>query len=247
MNAEYKKLIDKISGAKYITALTGAGLSSVSGIPHFRGEYNPIWDKFPQDKVFDIDYFSENPQLFFDFLREILHKEYQPNTAHRVFRHLEDSGSLKAVITQNIDGLHQLAGSKKVYELHGSIYENYCVKCGAEIPYGEFIKKVYKEKVPKCICSGVIRPRVVFYKEQLPEEDLNMSVFHSSKSDLMIVVGTSLAVQPAAYMPSHVLNNGGELILINKGETYIDDRAALKFENIEEVFSALAEFYEINI
>jgi NAD-dependent deacetylase len=237
-----KKLIEK---SRYITALTGAGISTLSGIPDFRGEHNPIWDKFPQDRVFSLEHFRSTPVLFYDFLREIMQKEYEPNISHRVLKYLEDSGKLKAVITQNIDGLHQLAGTKHIYELHGSIYESGCVKCGKKGKYEEFIKRIYKEKVPTCECGGVIRPGIVFYGEMLPGEDLKMSVFHASKSDLMIVAGTSLSVQPAAFMPMYVLKNGGSVALINKGETYIDDRAAVRMDDIEEAFGRLAEYYEL--
>jgi NAD-dependent deacetylase len=242
---EFDKLKGLIDRAQYITALTGAGISTLSGIPDFRGEANPVWDKYPQDKVFDSAYFKQNPGMFYDFLREILAKEYQPNVAHRVLRHLEDAGKLKAVITQNIDGLHQLAGSRKVYELHGSIYRSHCVKCGKEAKYADFIKKVYMEKIPRCACEGVIKPDIVFYGEMLPEEDMSMSVFHASRSDLMIVVGTSLAVQPAAFMPMYTLKNSGRVALINRGETYIDDRAAVKMGEIGETFEKLGEYLEI--
>lgn len=242
---DFEKLIGLIDEAQYITALTGAGISTLSGIPDFRGKNNPIWDKYPQDKVFDIQYFGENPLMFYDFLRDILQKEYRPNIAHKFLKYLEDKGKLKAVITQNIDGLHQLAGTKHIYELHGSIYKNNCTKCGKTGEYEDFIKKIYKEKIPKCICGGTIKPCVVFYGEMIPEEDLSMSVFHASRSDLMIIVGTSLAVQPAAFMPMYALKNNGKAAMINKGDTYIDDRVAVKLEDIEETFQKLAEYYEI--
>ncbi len=242
---QIQKLIKLIDDAKYITALTGAGISTLSGIPDFRGERNPIWDKFPQDKVFDSGYFRTNPVMFYDFLREILSKECQPNVAHKVLRKLEQDGKLKAVITQNIDGLHQIAGTKRIYELHGSIYKSRCLKCGKEIKYDEFLKKAYKEKTPQCVCGGVIKPDIVFYGGTLPEEDLSMSVFHASRSDLMIIVGTSLVVQPAAFMPMYTLKNSGAVALINRGETYIDDRVSVKIEDIKETFEKLAEYYEI--
>lgn len=236
------RLIEKSS---YITALTGAGVSTMSGIPDFRGEANPIWERYPQDKVFDIGYFERDPALFYSFLREIVEEEHLPNTAHLFFKKMEDAGRVKAVITQNIDGLHSLAGSNKVYELHGSIYKNHCVKCGKSVLYKEFLRKVMEEKVPKCTCLGVIRPDVVFYGEQLPEEDFKTAVFHASKSDLMIVAGTSLVVQPAAYMPEYTLKNRGKVVMVNRGETYVDDRAAMKFDDLEETFGFLREYFEI--
>ena len=242
---DFEKLTSLIDRSQYITALTGAGISTLSGIPDFRGEKNPIWDKYPQDRVFDSGYFKTNPVMFYDFLREILAKEYQPNIAHKVLKHLESSGKLKAVITQNIDGLHQLAGTKKIYELHGSIYESRCLKCGSKIKYADFLKKVFQEKTPLCLCGGIIKPDIVFYGENLPEEDLSMAVFHASHSDLMIVVGTSLAVQPAAFMPMYTLKNSGSVALVNRGETYIDDRVHVKLNDIKETFEKLGEYLEI--
>ncbi|MBP7792304.1 MAG: NAD-dependent deacylase [Candidatus Goldbacteria bacterium] len=242
---EIKKLIELIESSDYITALTGAGISTLSGIPDFRGGYNPIWDKYPQDKVFNYEYFNEHPQMFFDFLREILGKEYQPNVAHFFLKFLETRKKLKAIITQNIDGLHKLAGSRNVYELHGSIYSSRCLKCGQSYAYEIFMKKLFVEKVVSCKCSGVIKPDIVFFGEMLPPEDLKMAIYNATHSDLMLIIGTSLVVQPAAFMPMYTLNNGGKVVLINKGETYIDDRAILKFNDIEEVFNALREYYEI--
>jgi NAD-dependent deacetylase len=243
---DFKKLIEVIEVSDYITALTGAGISTLSGIPDFRGVYNPIWDKFPQDKVFNQDYFTRHPQMFFDFLREVLKQEYQPNVAHYFLKFLEKKKKLKAIITQNIDGLHKIAGSKNVYELHGSIYSSHCMKCGQAYTYDIFVKKLFMEKVVSCKCSGVIKPDIVFFGETLPPEDFNMALYNASHSDLMLVIGTSLVVQPAAFMPMYTLNNGGKVVLINKGETYIDDRAFLIFNDIKEVFTYLSEYYEID-
>ncbi len=242
---ELKKLIKLIESSDYITALTGAGISTLSGLPDFRGGHNPIWNKYPQDKVFNSVYFNKYPQMFFDFLREVLAKEYQPNIAHCFLKFLEEKKKLKAIITQNIDGLHRIAGSKNVYELHGSIYISHCMKCGKSYTYESFVKKLFIEKVVSCKCNGIIKPDIVFFGEMLPPEDFNMALFNASRSDLMLVIGTSLVVQPAAFMPVYTLNNGGKVVLINKGETYIDDRTVLKFDDIEEVFKNLSEYYEI--
>jgi NAD-dependent deacetylase len=240
------ELISLIKNSSYVTALTGAGISTLSGIPDFRGEHNPIWEKFPQNLVFDITYFNSHPQLFFDFLREIQSKEYEPNIAHRVLKYLEDEKKLKAVITQNIDGLHSKAGNKKTYELHGSIYESTCVNCGRRYNYADFLKKLLANRVPSCDdCPGVVKPNVVFYGEQLPQETMGTAIRNASHSDLMLVIGTSLQVFPAAYMPHYTLRHGGRVVLINRGETTIDDQAALKFDDIEQVFSRLGEYYEL--
>jgi NAD-dependent deacetylase len=243
MNNDLSRAVKLVKSSKYITALTGAGISTLSGLADFRGEHSPIWDRYPQEKVFEKSYFDHDPKLFFDYLREIMAKEYEPNIGHIMLKKMEDAGSLKALITQNIDGLHQKAGTKRVYELHGSIYKNYCVECGKEYMIGEFMKKLKKEEVPKCSCKGVIRPGIVFYGEQLPEEAMELSAFHASRSDLMLVVGTSLLVQPAAYMPMYALKNKAKLIVINKGGTYLDDKADFIFPDIKEFFEALAKEY----
>ena len=238
---DIKLAIQLIKDSKYLTALTGAGISTLSGLADFRGEPNPIWEKYPQDKVFSHDYFREDPGMFYDFLREITSHEPKPNISHLALKKLEDDGILKAVITQNIDGLHQAAGSKKVHELHGSVYRNSCVRCGKTYDYAIFMEKIRGEKVPHCACKGVIRPGVVFFGEQLPEEDLKLSIYSASKSDCMIVAGTSLTVQPAAYMPTYALKNGGRIILVNKGNTYLDDRADFIFDDIGDFFEELEE------
>ena len=224
MEPDIKKAISLIKNAKHLTVLTGAGISTLSGLADFRGEHNPIWDKFPQDKVFDSEYFRRDPSLFYGFLREIM-----------------DAGILKAVSTQNIDGLHQKAGSKKVYELHGSIFSNYCVECSAAYSMDALMEKLRYQKVPLCVCGGIIRPGIVFYGEQLPVENMEMAIYHASRSDLMIAAGTSLTVQPAAYMPEYTLKNGGKIIMVNRGSTYLDERAGMVFPEIKEFFGALEE------
>ncbi len=246
MDKKIERLIETIEISENVAALTGAGISTLSGIPDFRGGHNPLWDKFPQEKVFDIDYFKKDPVLFYDFLREILKKSYESNISHKVFKYLEEKGKLKGIITQNIDGLHQRAGSKAVYELHGSIYKSYCIKCKKKIPYDDFLKKINKEKVPLCECGGIIRPDVVFFGEVLPDYDLKMAFSLAQSSDLLLIAGTSLVVQPAAYIPTLTLNSGGKVILINRGDTYINDRASLVFEEIKETFEAIAEYYMLD-
>jgi NAD-dependent deacetylase len=238
---DISQAIELIKNSKYLTALTGAGISTLSGLADFRGEPNPIWDKYPQEKVFNADYFREDPGMFYDFLREITSHEPKPNISHLALKKLEDSGILKAVITQNIDGLHQAAGSKRVYELHGSVYNNSCVRCAKIYDYKIYMEKIRGEKVPHCVCKGVIRPGVVFFGEQLPEEDFKLAVYSAQKSDCMIVAGTSLAVQPAAYMPRYTLDNGGKIILVNKGNTYLDERADFIFDDIGDFFEELEE------
>ncbi len=245
MDEKIKRLIELIELSDNIAALTGAGISTLSGIPDFRGGYNPIWDKFPQEKIFDIDYFKKDPSLFYDFFREISKKNYEPNISHKFLKFLEDKGKLKGIITQNIDGLHQKTGSKAVYELHGSIYKNHCMKCKKKITYDAFLNKVKDERVPLCECGGVIRPDIVFFGELLPDYDLKMAFSLAQNTDLLLIAGTSLVVQPASYIPTYTLKNGGKVVLINRGDTYINDRAVLIFTDIKKTFDFLAQYYKI--
>lgn len=240
-----EKLVEIIENSKFAVALTGAGVSTLSGIPDFRGAYNPIWEKYPQEKIFNIDYFEKDPGLFYEFLCEILKNKYEPNVSHKVLKYLEDIGKLKAIITQNIDGLHQIAGSKNVYELHGSIYKNYCIKCKKNVSYDEFLNKISNSKIPECDCGGIIRPAIVFFGEMLPERNLQLSIQCAGSADLMLVIGTSLVVQPASFMPIYTYNNNGKIIVINKNETYINDKADIIFTDIKSVFEFLADYYKI--
>jgi len=241
-----EKLINLIENSKFAVALTGAGVSTLSGIPDFRGAYNPIWEKYPQDKIFDIDYFEKDPELFYEFLKEILKNKYEPNICHKTLSYLEKTEKLKAIITQNIDGLHQIAGSSYVYELHGSIYKNFCMNCKKTIGYEEFLNKIFSNKIPRCECGGIIRPNIVFFGEMLPEKDLQLAIQSASCADLMLVIGTSLVVQPASFLPMYTYNNNnGKIVVINKNKTYINDKADIVFDDIKSVFEFLNNYFKI--
>ena len=226
-----------IAESDNIVFFGGAGVSTESGIPDFRstdGLYRQEY-KYPQETILSHTFFEQNPEEFFRFYRAKLipDKSVQPNAAHRRLAELEREGKLRAVITQNIDGLHQAAGSKRVIELHGSIHRCRCARCGKPCPE----KAVNTgEGVPRCSCGGVLRPEVVLYEEPLAERDITDAVNFIRKADVLIVGGTSLAVYPAAGLLRYY--EGRKLVLVNMGATSYDESADLLIrEKIGKVFS----------
>lgn len=217
-----QELVDK-SG--HIVFFGGAGVSTESGIPDFRsvdGLYSLRY-KYPPETILSRSFFLAHPDEFYDFYRnKLLCWGAQPNKAHLKLAELERAGKLAAVVTQNIDGLHQMAGSRKVLELHGSVHRNYCQKCRAFHDV-DFIRQ--SEGVPHCHCGGVVKPDVVLYEEPLDDAVVNAAVDAISAADLMIVGGTSLAVYPAAGLLNYF--ERGALVLINKTPTPYDRRAQL--------------------
>lgn len=216
----------------------GAGVSTESGIPDFRsvdGLYHQKFD-YPPETIISRSFFDRRPEEFFKFYREkMLPLDFEPNVTHRVLARLEQEGHLAAVVTQNIDGLHQKAGSRRVFELHGSVLRNYCMRCGRAYP-ATFIRDC--PGVPRCDCGGIVKPDVVLYEEPLDEKTLTGAVKAISRADLLIVGGTSLTVYPAAGLLRYY--GGDRLVLINRDETPYDNEASLVLhESLGEVFSRL--------
>ncbi|QAT61965.1 NAD-dependent protein deacylase [Acidilutibacter cellobiosedens] len=232
MNAELEKIIHDSNN---IVFFGGAGVSTESGIPDFRsvdGLYNQKY-KYPPETMLSHSFFVRNTPEFYDFYRnKMLFLDAKPNMAHIRLAELEKQGKLKAVITQNIDGLHQAAGSKNVLELHGSVHRNYCTKCGKF--YG--VQAIVQSSgVPKCSCGGTIKPDVVLYEESLNQDVLEKAVEYIENADVLIVGGTSLVVYPAAGLINYY--RGNKLVLINKSSTMMDRRANLVISNsIGKVF-----------
>ena len=216
----------------------GAGVSTESGIPDFRSVDGLYRQKFeyPPETIISHSFYLKNPEYFFRFYREkMLPLGFEPNITHRKLAQWEQEGKLQAVVTQNIDGLHQKAGSRKVYELHGSVLRNYCTRCGTFYP-AEFVKNA--AGVPRCACGGTVKPDVVLYEEGLDQEVIAKSVHAIRSADLLIVGGTSLTVYPAAGLIQYY--RGNRLVLINRDATPYDDQADLVLhENLGEVFSQL--------
>ncbi len=233
---EFQKMIDEHEN---IVFFGGAGVSTESGIPDFRstdGLYHQEYD-YPPETILSHTFFQREPKEFFRFYRnKMLELDAKPNPAHCKLAQLEQVGKVKAVITQNIDGLHQLAGSKEVYELHGSVHRNYCMKCGKF--YDARYMKEAPGDIPKCSCGGIIKPDVVLYEEALDQETIRKSIAALSKADMVIVGGTSLVVYPAAGLLDYF--NGEDLVLINKSATSRDRSAKLLIKMpIGEVFSQI--------
>ena len=216
----------------------GAGVSTESGIPDFRsvdGLYHQKFD-YPPETIISHSFYERQPEYFFRFYREkMLPLGFEPNGTHRVLARWEQEGRLLAVVTQNIDGLHQKAGSRHVYELHGSVLRNYCTKCGKFYP-AEFIRDA--QGVPRCACGGIVKPDVVLYEESLDEATLAGAVSALRRADLLIVGGTSLTVYPAAGLLNYY--RGHRLVLINRDETPYDGQADLVFhDSLGSIFSQL--------
>ncbi len=216
----------------------GAGVSTESGIPDFRsvdGLYSQKFD-YPPETIISHSFYLRKPEYFFRFYREtMLPLGFEPNVTHRVLARWEQEGKLSAVVTQNIDGLHQKAGSKRVYELHGSVLRNYCVNCG-KFHSAEFVRDA--AGVPQCNCGGVVKPDVVLYEESLDISTLENSICAIADADLLIVAGTSLTVYPAAGLIDYY--RGDRLVLINRDVTPYDSRANLVIhESLGTVFGQL--------
>ena len=235
---ELERLQALIDGASHIVFFGGAGVSTESGIPDFRsvdGLYRQQYE-YPPETVLSHTFFQRRPEEFYRFYRsKMLCLDAKPNRAHFALAQLEAAGKLSAVITQNIDGLHQAAGSREVLELHGSIHRNHCTRCGKFYSAQALLEST---GVPRCDCGGVIKPDVVLYEESLNEETLSRAVDHLRQADLLIVGGTSLAVYPAAGLIRYY--TGRELVLLNRDPTQYDGDATLILrEPIAQVFSDL--------
>ncbi len=234
----YEALQNIIDTSQRIVFFGGAGVSTESGIPDFRsvdGLYHQQY-AYPPEEILSHSFFVRHPEEFYRFYKaKMLPLSAQPNPAHRFLADLERGGRLTAVITQNIDGLHQKAGSEHVLELHGSVHRNHCVKCGRFFN-PEFIRD--SEGVPQCPCGGTVKPDVVLYEEGLAEEVLSESVRRIRQADAMIVAGTSLTVYPAAGLVNYF--RGRHLVLINRDATPLDAGATLALhDSVGKVFSHL--------
>ena len=253
-----------VAESNRIVAFTGAGVSTESGIKDFRsadGLYSENWMpngndstesgipdfrsvdglysqkfEYSPEEIISHSFYERKPEYFFRFYREkMLPLGFEPNITHKVLARWEAEGKLQAVVTQNIDGLHQKAGSKRVYELHGSVLRNYCVRCGKFYP-AEFIKN--SEGVPHCTCGGIVKPDVVLYEESLDQTTIEKSVMAIANADMLIVAGTSLTVYPAAGLIRYY--QGNRLVLINRDQTPYDNIADLVLhESLGQVFSRL--------
>lgn len=238
MSSEFDTLKTWVDEARRIVFFGGAGVSTESGIPDFRsvdGLYSQKY-KYPPEEIISAHFFRENPEEFFAFYKaKMLPLGFEPNVTHKVLARWEKEGKLSAVVTQNIDGLHQKAGSRRVYELHGSVLRNRCMRCGKSWS-AEYVKQ--SKGVPLCDCGGIVKPDVVLYEESLDSDVMYRAARAISQADLLIVGGTSLTVYPAAGMIGYY--RGSRLVLINRDRTPYDGEANLIIhDSLGNVFSRL--------
>ncbi len=241
MTETFDKALSVLQNAKHITAFTGAGISIESGIPPFRGE-NGIWNKY-DPKIFDLQYFIENPKEDWELIYKVFYKtiiEAEPNPAHFALANLEQKGKLKAIITQNIDNLHQKAGSRTVYEFHGNTRDVVCLDCGKK--YSVALLDM-SNLPPRCECGGLLKPDFVFFGESIPQDVLEASLNETQVADVFLVVGTTGVIYPAGEIPRLAKRNGATIIEINIEpseytgsitDVFIEEKASVALKWLDE-------------
>ena len=238
------RLLDRMAQARRAAALTGAGVSTLCGIPDFRGPQG-LYKQAGAERIFDIDWFKRDPSIYYRGCRELIYglRKLEAGPVHHALAKLEREGRLRGIITQNIDMLHQRAGSRKVIEIHGSPLLHRCMDCGGEADFDAICEQVARETVARCErCGGTYKPDITFFGEALPEEAMAEAVELAREADLMLVLGSSLTVQPAALLPLYTLQAGGEVVIINAQPTPLDGLATLCYPDLaafaEAVLSA---------
>jgi NAD-dependent deacetylase len=241
---DIKALFDRIGAAKHCVALTGAGVSTLSGIRDFRGK-NGLYNDMDAEKMFDIDYFEQDPSFYYKTAGAFIYSvdERQASIVHTTLGSMEKRGLVKAVITQNIDLLHQKGGSSRVIEVHGSPDPHYCLSCsGVRMSFADAAAIVKRGELPRCPnCNRVLKPAITFFGEMLPAQAIRQAESEASSADLMLVLGTSLTVFPAAGIPESTLRHGGKIVIVNETPTRLDSRALMRFEKLEQVFEGLRD------
>lgn len=227
-DAEVEKTAKLILEAKYAIVLTGAGISTESGIPDFRSPGTGLWSKVDPYEFGTASTFNQNPSNFFELARELAPTLFsaRPNKGHRALAKLEKLGFIKVIITQNIDDLHQRAHTKNILEVHGNLREGFCTHCEKIVPIWTLVEDFFAGKIPTCECGGMLRPNVVMFGEQ--PHNIPESFQHAEKCDLCLVVGSSLVVMPINMVPQIALNHGAKLVIINHGPaaaTHLDSQA----------------------
>lgn len=235
-----------ILNAKHVVVLTGAGISTRSGIPDFRSRDSGLWERYDPMAVASLSSFRYNPEDFFRWVAPLVRNiiEAQPNAAHIALAELENRGYVQTIITQNFDDLHHRAGSRSVLEIHGHLRLASCISCFQRFETHDFIQRFLDEgTIPHCPdCGAVLKPNIVLFGEQLPAEIVRAAVETLNTADLILVAGSSLEVTPAATLPIPALNRGAVLIIINHDPTYLDERASVVFnEDVADILPKIAE------
>ena len=238
------KIVEAIEKAGCVAAMTGAGVSTLCGIPDFRGPKG-LYKNPDAERIFDIDWFDRDPSVYYRGCSELIYGlgKYEPGPVHLALKRLEDAGRLAGIITQNIDMLHQKAGSSNVYEVHGSPIMHHCRSCGDGRTFGEISAMIAANGgedglaagyVPRCRCGGAYKPDITFFGEALPEDAFTKAQSLAIRADVMLVLGTSLTVFPAAGLPRLTLQKGGKVIIVNAQPTPLDDYAFARMDDLAE-------------
>jgi NAD-dependent deacetylase len=236
------RLADMVSAAESIAVLTGAGISTASGIPDFRSA-SGIYADDSNVNVFDLDAFRRDPSIYYRFANWFypIVRDAQPNAAHRALADWQKAGKTVTVLTQNVDDCHQRAGSAPVYTLHGSYLQSTCLSCGRSVETESLLPAIERREVPHCVCGGVFKPDITFFGEMLPEYDWNAGIRAMSLADLVLVLGTSLAVYPAAALPGY-RRPGARLAIVNRDPTPLDLEAGVVLhDDLCEVMSSVSD------
>ena len=230
-----KALLDDLRTSACTAVLTGAGVSTLCGIPDFRGPQG-LYRLPDAERIFDIDWFDRDPRIYYRGAAELVYglRKFSPGPVHRALRRLEEHGRLAGIITQNIDMLHQKAGSSRVYEIHGSPLFHHCRACGDEKPFEEICRMLETAEVPRCACGGVYKPDITFFGEALPEKAFAAAQDLAIRAEVMLVLGTSLTVYPAAGLPRLTLQAGGRVYIVNAQPTPLDDYARARYDDLED-------------
>jgi len=244
-DAAIQKAADLLRSARHAVVFTGAGISTPSGIPDFQSKETGLWQRFNPIEVASIGVFQSKPEKFYGWLRPLLHEIWaaQPNPAHTALARLEAIGVIKALITQNIDDLHQRAGSKNIYEVHGSLRTMTCPRCQETFPSAKYREALTGENsLPHCFkCSAILKPDIVLYGEMLPADTWLEAEENCKRADVILIAGSSLTVWPAAALPEVAVENGARLILINLTPTHLDANAEVHLKaNVAEVIPEIA-------
>ena len=245
MNKSIESLYEAILESDKVLVFTGAGISTLSGIPDFRGAkgvYRQKWHGLEVEEILSLPCFLQHPEYFYEWAQTFVYglENYQPNIVHKTIAAWEKADLIYRTYTQNIDILHQHAGSRRLYELHGSPAHHYCLSCRKYYSYNDIAPIVQSGNCPECECGGIIKPQIVFYGEQLDQDLLEQAFNDFAAADLAIVLGSSLTVNPAALLPQYTLHGGGKLAIINSQATTLDKYADWKFDDLQKTFEQLA-------
>ncbi len=247
--SDFDRFAEILEKSRRVAVLTGAGVSTLSDIPDFRssdGLYSKKFGHMSVEELLDISFFREHPDVFYSWAKDNWYVigDRKPNIIHTTLKRLEDLGLLsEGIFTQNIDALHQKAGSRKVFELHGSLMRGYCINCNSYYTYDDISIMVHSGMVPVCrSCGGIIKPDIVFYGENLDLSVLKRAEIAFGNADLALVLGSSLVVNPAASLPYITAEKGRDVVIVNRDRTYLDNYASLVFRDLESFFSELSRY-----